>query len=153
MEGPIHTWKDHNRNIVCPPAWTPIFLLWFFQVLIGPSRYWHESSIRDKLKHQQDRREYIERRADVVLWQRGTFLTKLPRRSHLIRVDSQSFDLSWRNPWHHQGHKPNVITGITIPTLLFDPAESLTIHDPRGFPHFYKEWSNTNLKRIRLQLL
>ena len=33
--------------------WTSRFLSWSFQVLFGPSKYWIESSICDKLKHQK----------------------------------------------------------------------------------------------------
>ena len=36
---------------------TPIFQLWFFQVVIEPARYWHNYPIFDKLKH---RKRYLE---------------------------------------------------------------------------------------------
>ena len=44
-----------NRSILSTK--TPLFLSWFFHVLIGPSRYSHESPIFDKLKRQ---RRYVE---------------------------------------------------------------------------------------------
>ena len=33
--------------------WTPMCLLWSFQIPFGPSRYWIESSICDNLQHQK----------------------------------------------------------------------------------------------------
>ena len=47
---------EPNSPVVVLPGTdldSPIFLMRSFQVLIGPSRYWHESPICDKLKHQK----------------------------------------------------------------------------------------------------
>ena len=50
LEGSINIWKDHCGNVgVQMDKDIPTVVL----QLIGPSRYWHESSICDNLKHQK----------------------------------------------------------------------------------------------------
>ena len=51
----VQSWVKYmvSLSVSSDFVWTPRFLSWSFQVLLGPSRYWIESSICDNRKHKK----------------------------------------------------------------------------------------------------